>query len=134
MLDWSKPESMKEDAAAAGGDQPTQIVFPGFDGIPYRGRGVPNLRNDDIKQPEEVWDGRAKVFDFSKEEDVIDYNRIVDNVAKGIYILCVEHHHWSPKTDNIKIYARWAERFAEPPNARYERVQVNGNQISFRPR
>jgi hypothetical protein len=130
-MDWSRPESLEEDAIFTGGAQ-SNVVFPGYDGIPFRGRAIPNLKNDDARQPEEVWDGRARVFDFSVPDDVLEYNRIIDNVAKGIYILCAEDRYWSRKTDNIKIYARWAERFAEPPNARFERVNVtNGTQISF---
>jgi hypothetical protein len=131
-MDWSKPESLEALSTQSGGQ--SQVLFPGFDGIPYRGRGVPNLKNEDARQPEEVWDGHARVFDFSIPEDIMEYNRIVDNIAKGIYVLCIEDRHWSEKTDNIKIYARWAERFAESPNARFERVQVNGTQISFNAR
>jgi hypothetical protein len=112
----------------------SDIIFPGWDGIPYRGRAVPDLKESDKGQPEEVWDGKARVFDFDKQADVLEYNRIVDCAAKGIYVICVEDRHWSEKTDNIKIYLRWAERFAELPNSRYERVQINDTQIAFKPR
>jgi hypothetical protein len=63
-MDWSRPESLEEDAIFTGGAISLNVVFPGYDGIPFRGRAIPNLKNDDARQPEEVWDGQSQSIRF----------------------------------------------------------------------
>jgi hypothetical protein len=113
-------------------DRPTRLIFPGVNGVPYRGSEVPLLKPEEMEQLERVQDGRAAMFVLSRQPDVDEYNRIIDNTYKGIYEVHREEVNWSESLQSYVIMLRWGELAYEQPNAKTQRVTLNGQgQIRF---
>lgn len=96
-------------------------LYPGMDGIPFRlqaGQDMPFVKEDDPfhRRPQEVRDGRAKVFDLGKKEDLKEYNTIIDRAAKGQVLLSREDVQWDTKRQTFVAFVRWLELYLEVPD------------------
>lgn len=110
----------------------TPLMFPGYEGLPFRGNTVPILRQEELETKlQVVGDGHARSFNFNKPEDVAEYNRIIDNVAKGIYEISMEKVDWSERENAYVSFVRWVQYQVEPRNAVYERAQSVKGQLVF---
>lgn len=107
-----------------------EIHFPGYEGIPYRGP-VPQLANNDAVKPETVQDAKIKVLDTSKADDLQEYERICDNIAKGISLMSMEKVQWVEDTKSWMILIRYIELYAEMPNSVAQRAKLTKEGISI---
>lgn len=78
--------------------------------VPFRGP-VPLVRPDDPQQPEEFHDGKVAVFDLSDRDQLVRYNEIVNQCARGTAVMCKEEVTFSEKSNNYVVFVRWMERF-----------------------
>lgn len=90
----------------------TKVVFPGHDGLPFRGSEIPDLRRGG-KQPVERKYAKVKVLDLSKPDQLAEYQAICDLVAKGWSALSREEMEWVPEKQNWIVFIRYVEKFAE---------------------
>jgi len=122
---------MSEEQSTAVADRLRQVmryrVYPGIDGLPFRlpvGDRVPDLVEDDAqsRRPVEVYDGKVRMFDMGKPEDVEEYAKIFDLVAKGVAQFAREEVHWNQKTNSFCVFLRWMEIYTEMPRRLVEQV------------
>lgn len=129
--------SLQDLVPIRGGYRPPQglleVAFPGHNGIPFRGRQLPLLKQEEADQLEEVWDHHSQIFDLSVEDSRSAYNKVCDNAAKGIVFLRVHHVQWPDNVIAPRIFVAWLARYAERHGAKFERaVKDENGQISFR--
>lgn len=92
-------------------------IFPGFEGIPFRGKGAaaPNIKDDDPKQPIIVQDAKVKIFDLSDPEQLLQYEQIWFKIGRGQCKLSAEERQFMPELKSWRILLRWAELYFEMP-------------------
>ena len=89
-------------------------------GIPFRlkqGEHMPHFKSDDQphRQPQEVMDAHAQVFDLGKPSDLEEYNKVIDMVAKNRAQLSKEELQWNTESNTYMAFLRWVELFIEQP-------------------
>lgn len=93
----------------------------GLYGIPYRrysGESVPVFRDGDpyYRRPHLAFEGHVRVFDMSKEEDVLEWDRVVRLCSERKAFIANELPVFNERTGNFMVYARWAEYFLQSPD------------------
>lgn len=84
-------------------------VFPGLDGIPFRGP-VPDLKQDD-KQPQTGYQARVKIFDLSDEKQLLEYTQVMQICANGLAQIGAEERIYDKSSKNWRVFIRWWELF-----------------------
>lgn len=107
-------------------------IYPGLDGIPFRlhpGQQVPFLKQNEIDSPRlsEVREGRACIFDLSCDNQLSDYNDIIDRAAKGTVLLSREEVNWDAERRTYVAFVRWIELYLESPVE--GKCDADGNRI-----
>ncbi len=88
-------------------------LFAGPDGVPVRrpaGQSAPQVRDSDIDDSlmmHEVLDVFVKIFDLSKTEDLLEYEKVWNRIGHGGAKLSSEDRKWSEKTGNFMVFLRW---------------------------
>lgn len=109
-------------------NQPWDLYFPGVDGVPFRSRNPPALKQNE--RSVEVCDVKIKVLDLSIEDDLKEYQRICDLVAKGLYYLSREEIMPNSEKNNWMVLVRYMERYAEPVGELHSRMKFDGQNIT----
>lgn len=86
----------------------------------FSGETPPNTKGPDPSiYLAKKYESFAEIFDFSVSEDLIKYNKRIQEVAdKHLYISC-EERHWSDRSDNYKVFIRFLRpfyRLSDKPN------------------
>lgn len=77
----------------------------------------------------------AKVFDLSKPQDLIDYNTVIDGVAKGFAQLSSEERQFITEKQNWVIFLRWQSTTKCPESAaRANLTPAANNWVNFNKR
>jgi len=99
------------------------IAFPGVDGVPFRGTSIPVLKGDEFDKLVEVLDVKIRIFKLNNDEDLKEYARVVDMIAKGVFTAIDETKNWVPEDKTWYVLLRWAEKYKELPNHSISRIQ-----------
>jgi hypothetical protein len=91
-------------------------VFPGHNGMPYRGRS-PFLREDDPEhvQPREAFQVHVQIFDLSVEEDLKYYSEVWQTVANGLAFISADERQYDPDKKNWRVFLRWGIPYTYAP-------------------
>lgn len=74
----------------------------------------------------------ARVFDLSQKQDLIDYNTVIDAVAKGLAQLSSEEREFVAEKSNWVIFLRWQAIVKCPESAAREALRpVVDNWVQF---
>ena len=94
-------------------------IWPGFDGMPFRG-SVPNLKKDDPerRQPETGMQVHTDVLALSNEAQLKRYNDILQVIANGAGVLRYEEKQYDEKISNWRILICWAEVYTYMPKGK----------------
>ena len=112
-------------------DNDNMIAFPGFEGAPYRGSAIPMLKNTDPErtQPQVNLYARVKILDLSKPEQLAEYQRIYDCIAKGYYVFSYEDIQFVKSSNSWTVLIRYGERYAEQPGVLEQRIKLKQGEI-----
>ncbi len=86
------------------------IHLPGFQGAPFKGSAVPNLKSDDPqhRQPQIGLEPHLFILDLSKPEDRKDYEGVMTLIAHGYAVLSCEERVYDNDIKNWRVFLRWA--------------------------
>jgi hypothetical protein len=98
------------------GTQSLELVFPGHDGLPFRG-SVPQLKEDDSteKRPQVGTQLYVDVLDLSKPDDLLHYRDVCQMVANGYAQVSYEDRQYDEDVKNWRILLRWFLNYAYVP-------------------
>jgi len=110
---------------------------PGLNGLVYRqynGEDLPLFRDSDRPgvKPQLRFQGHARVFDMSNEDDVNSWERVIDLCSQQKAVLSNEEVHFNERTGNFMIYARWAEYFLQSPERSMKELNHDEGPFSSR--
>lgn len=102
-------------------------VFPGYEGIPFRG-AVPDLKQDDPQhaQPQIGAKVRIDVLDMADNEDRNRLAAIGQLAANGYAVVSKEDIKYDPDTKNWRVFIRWAELYAYNPVRGHQNGHTGG--------
>jgi len=108
------------------------VVFPGMDGMPFRGDGVPMLKEHEAEKLVEVMDAKIEVLDMSKEDERKRLESIWDRAAKGLAIVAEHEKQWSSEKNTWFVFIRYGFLYKEKPNNTINRTTHDGNEPHVR--
>jgi hypothetical protein len=114
MADWRIDPKLT--SPTGGVDVGSDVHFPGWNGLPFRGR--PDLfRETDpqSQQPKEAYKTHTDIFDMTDEEQKKKYNEMLQMVYNGFAIIHKEESRYNKDTKNWKIFVAWCELFTYNP-------------------
>lgn len=99
-----------------GGHIDAPSVFPGSDGLPFKGP-IPNLKHDDPghKQPQVGMKVHVETLDLSKPAQMKRYRDICQAVGNGYEQLSKEDMRYDENKKNWRVFVRWLELFTFDP-------------------
>jgi hypothetical protein len=99
-----------------GGHMDAKSVFPGWEGLPFKGP-VPNLKEADgvDKQPQVGMKVHIEYLDLSKPKDQKKYQQVCQTIANGYGQLSKEDMRFDEKKKSWRVFLRWVELFAFDP-------------------
>ena len=94
------------------------FYFKGMRGERYRhptsmGPTAPDIK-DRKKELEERIAARVRVFDLSNDDDVRDYQRVLNDCANGFAQHAKTEEQYDPEIKNWRVLMRWYEFLLEP--------------------
>jgi len=97
-------------------------VFPGFNGVPFRGV-IPDLKENDPdhKQPQVGVQAHVEILATNKAEDMTRYEEIMQTIGNGFGQLGAEERQYDDSIKGWRIFVRWWELYSYVPKGR-----VNG--------
>lgn len=93
-----------------------------YNGLPYEGPPL-NLKNSDKdeRKPTLRADAYAKVFHSDSNEDMEEYNTIIQKMALGHALLSAEERQYCRDLGRYDIFLRWIEyRYTAPEERPYD--------------
>ncbi len=90
-------------------------VWPGRDGLPFRGKSVPSIKDDDELQPSRATKAHVDVFNLADQEDLIAYEKVMQVIANGFGALGAEERVYDNDVKNWRIFVRWWELYFHMP-------------------
>jgi len=86
------------------------FVWPGLDGIPFRGKSIPMLKENDPEsvRPQVVFEPFVFVLDLSNPQDLEDYRNIWVLVTNNAAVISVEERQYDQEKKNWRVFIRWA--------------------------
>lgn len=89
---------------------------PTHEGLPYKGTPFLRKENDpEQMQPQKRLGVKIRIFDFSKPEDVADYEAINSKIGDGLVVVSKEEWQW--KDGTCLSCMRWVEPYFTTPPA-----------------
>jgi hypothetical protein len=87
-----------------------------FNGLPYIGRQL-NLKDNDKeeRQPTLTHEAHIKIFDLSKQEDLVEYEAIWGKVMKGLSLIGKEDLVYDAEKKSWRVFVRWTDQFYTEP-------------------
>lgn len=77
--------------------------------IPFRGNGLPALKQDEYDELETLAEGRVRVFDLSDPNQLTEYETIVHRIVSGAYAKVYQERNWVPEKQNYVVLLEYAE-------------------------
>lgn len=95
-------------------DDGNQIWWPGTaEGVPFRGPAPPHFRQEEYESIPITYDAKTKIYDLSDEEQLTQYNEIIDRCAKGISIIRKELVQYDEEKKSWRVLLQWFDMFGE---------------------
>jgi len=90
------------------------LHFPGIDGIPFLGKKVPQIKDDDPpeKRPRSEPYAHVRVFDLSIENHIHAYEQISKRAASGRTQISFEERHFVEAKSSWLVLIRWIDYYA----------------------
>jgi hypothetical protein len=90
--------------------QGAKLTLPGYEGSPFRGNAIPNIKEDDpnSKKPQIGYEPHVYILDLSKPDDLKDYEGVWTLVCQGFAVISCEEKVYDNDIKNWRIYLRWA--------------------------
>lgn len=84
-------------------------ILPGMDGLPFRGKAIPNLKADDpmSARPQRAVQGHAAVFDLTNPEHLKYYQTLFHLVYNDRAVIGHSQVDFSPTTGKYMAFVRW---------------------------
>jgi hypothetical protein len=82
------------------------FVFPGMDGLPYRGK-IPNLKETDRQQPELGRQVFVNIFTLNDAKDMADYQKVCQMVGNNYAEISYEERIYDEEIKSWRILIRW---------------------------
>ena len=95
-------------------------VFPGHNGLPFRGQ-TPQLKRNDARQPEVGRQAMVSILDLSNPEHLTYYQQVWQLFAGGLAELSSEEKVYDEKISNWRVFLRWCYTFSYMPKNRHQR-------------
>jgi len=89
-------------------------TFPGWEGLPFKGR-IPDLREEDVRQPIQGLKVHVRVFDLSDDKDLLYYESICQITANG-FAHMTENRKYDKDKKNWRVFVRWALLYSFVPD------------------
>jgi hypothetical protein len=88
-----------------------------WEGLPYKGAPGDFKHNDpDHMKPQLKHAAKVKQFNLNEEDDMDEYNKVVQKAFDGLVIISYEEKKYDKDIKSWRILLRWAEPyFAAPP-------------------
>lgn len=96
------------------GSHQKSLVFPGYDGFPFRGP-VPDIKDTDPQQPQYSAQVFVHVLDLSKAEDLEYYGQIAQMVGNGFAQISFEDKQFIAEKKSWLVLIRWMLNYAYMP-------------------
>ena len=97
-------------AREGNGRGPLHFARAHVDGLPFRGKPV-MLKDEEFDEYTEiVYDADVDVFEVTDSAQKIKLQKIMDNVANGVYRVLRFDHHWYTKENGepgLKVFLMW---------------------------
>lgn len=90
-------------------------VFPGMNGIPFRGH-IPDLKSTDSAQPQMGQQVHVDLITLSTREALQQYERISQLIANGTGQISFEERQYDPAVKTWRVLIRWCEFYMHMPN------------------
>ena len=123
------PASIKYFGMAEHGRHPGPVTWPGVDGLPFLGEGIPNLKRKERQNLPVVGYKQVKQFDLSEPHELEEYTWVLDHVRNGAFTLDfisrhpIEYEEEGHKKLKIIAHVEWTQLYRVlPPN-----MQPGGN-------
>lgn len=88
-----------------------------FDDLPYLGK--PFMRKEDDpanRQPQPRLVAHVKVFDLSKEEDILEYEAVMQRAATNTCTIYEMDRQYAAEKQNFIVYMHWADMYMVNPD------------------
>lgn len=87
-----------------------------WEGLPYKGKPY-SFKNDDPEhmQPRMVRKAHIRIFMLDKDEDLKDYEAIMQNVCDDTAQISVEERKYDKKAKTWRILLRWVDLYYTEP-------------------
>ncbi len=95
-------------------------VFPGANGLPFRGT-PPQLRENDVNRPEAGAQSVVDILDLSDPKDLKRYTEIWQVLTNGLAVLSEELKEYDKDTKNWRVFIRWGYQFSYLPKNKHSR-------------
>lgn len=96
---------------------PTPDIGPNpWGDLPFRGSQM-DVRRDDPPhlQPQVKFEAHTKIFDMSQEDQMKEYEAIIQQCADGEAVIGLEDVQYCEDTKSWRIFLRWYDQFYEAP-------------------
>lgn len=87
------------------------VIMPGVDGMPFRGRNIPDIKENDPakKRPQEAVKAHVDILVLNDTKQVERYKHILQVVANGFGIMGSEDRQYDPEAKTWRVLVRWWE-------------------------
>jgi len=92
-----------------------EFVFPGVDGLPYRG-ATPNLKEGDRVRPQTASQVFVRVLNLADKDDLAKYEQISQMVGNGYAQISCEERMYDPDIKNWRVLIRWMLLYTHMPS------------------
>lgn len=99
-----------------------------WQGLPYRGKATTLKKSD--AQPQLDYDVHAKVFHVFNEEDLREYEQVMQESVRGKVRVWVEERHLIQSTGQFIVFVKWGVPFYRPPTE-FETMQAMTSAMFF---
>ena len=95
-------------------------ILPGYDGLPFRGKKIPDVKEDDPdrKKPQQGIQVHLDILHMNNKEDRERYTSIMQLVVNGFGQVGLEEVVNDEKNNSWRILLRWYELYSHLPRER----------------
>ena len=112
---WNIPPSLVDPSE---GQRNRDPVYPGIDGIPYRGDPYDRKENDpDHLQPKQGARVHVEILEMNKPEDRQRMEDIYSMFCNGSAVISAEERQWDEEIKSWRVFIRWADLYLYNPQS-----------------
>lgn len=95
-------------------------ILPGWEGAPFRGSAIPDIKEDDPfhKQPQMAMQARVRIFEMNNPKHMTEYTEILQVIANGFGQLGAEERVYAEDIKSWRIFIRWWQVFSHMKDQR----------------